>query len=170
MIAWWQVKLSAGIERIKLEKWSDCWVIHPSINLSGLIGYFMEARYPAKRRPKYLNLLKIRQPLPAIVSILHRISGVLLFLPGIPLFLYGLQMLLQSPETFASLQSNLAHPLCKLFLLLATWFFIHHLLAGIRHLMLDLHYGMQLEQARLSSKLVLVFGAILTALTGIWLW
>ncbi|MCC6161042.1 MAG: succinate dehydrogenase, cytochrome b556 subunit [Nitrosomonas sp.] len=130
----------------------------------------MEARYPARRRPKYLNLLKIRQPLPAIVSILHRISGVLLFFPGIPLFLYGMQMLLQSPETFASLQSGLDQPLCKLFLLLATWFFLHHLFAGIRHLMLDLHYGLQLEHARLSSKLVLATGAILTVLAGIWLW
>ncbi len=79
-------------------------------------------------------------------------------------------MLLQSPETFASLQSNLSHPLCKLFLLLATWFFMHHLLAGIRHLVLDLHYGLELGQARLSSKLVLILGAILTALAGIWLW
>ncbi|WP_300085409.1 succinate dehydrogenase, cytochrome b556 subunit [uncultured Nitrosomonas sp.] len=130
----------------------------------------MEARYPARRRPKYLNLLKIRQPLPDIVSILHRISGVLLFFPGIPLFLYGMQMLLQSPETFASLQSGLDQPLCKLFLLLATWFFLHHLFAGIRHLMLDLHYGLQLEHARLSSKLVLTTGVILTVLAGIWLW
>lgn len=130
----------------------------------------MEAQYPARRRPKYLNLLKIREPLPAIVSILHRISGVLLFFPGIPLFLYGLQLLLQSPETFASLQSSLARLPCKLLLLLAIWLFLHHLFTGIRHLMLDLHYGLQLDSARLSSKLVLISGAILTALAGVWLW
>lgn len=130
----------------------------------------METQYPAKRRPKYLNLLKIREPLPAIVSILHRISGVLLFFPGIPLFLYGLQMMLESPESFTRLQSILANPFSKVFLLLATWFFSHHLFAGIRHLGLDLHYGLQLQHARLTSKLVLVFGAILTVLTGICLW
>lgn len=130
----------------------------------------MEAQFPEKQRPKFLNLLQIKQPLPAIVSILHRISGVLLFIPGIPLLLYGLQMALQSPETFADLQSNLAHPLGKFFLILASWFFLHHLCAGIRHLALDLDYGLQLQSARLNSKLVLAAGLILTVLIGIWLW
>ena len=63
----------------------------------------MEAKLHNKR-PKHLNLIKIKQPLPAVVSILHRISGVLLFFPGIPLFLYSLQMLLQSPQGFETLQ------------------------------------------------------------------
>lgn len=130
----------------------------------------METQYPARRRPKYLNLLKIREPLPAIVSILHRISGALLFFPGIPLLLYGLQLLLESSESFAHLQSILAYPLNKLLLLFATWFFLHHLFAGIRHLGIDMHYGLQLQHARLTSKLVLIFGVILTVLTGIWLW
>ncbi len=130
----------------------------------------METQYPAKRRPKYLNLLKIREPLPAIVSILHRISGALLFFPGIPLLLYGFQLLLESPESFAHLQIALTHPLSKLFLLFTIWFFLHHLFAGIRHLGIDMHYGLQLQHARLSSKLVLIFGAILTVLAGVWLW
>lgn len=167
-----KVKLSAGIERITLENCeAAAGITHPPINSIWSTGYlFMETQYPARRRPKYLNLFKIREPLPAIVSILHRISGVLLFLPGIPLLLYGLQMMLESPESFGRLQSILVHPLSKLFLLLATWFFLHHLCAGIRHLGLDLHYGLQLQHARLSSKLVLIFGAILTVLVGIWLW
>jgi succinate dehydrogenase / fumarate reductase cytochrome b subunit len=130
----------------------------------------MEAQFPEKQRPKYLNLLQIKQPLPAIVSILHRISGVLLFFPGIPLLLYGLQMMLESPETFTYLQSTLTHPLGKFFLILVAWFFLHHLCAGIRHLALDLHYGLQLQHARSSSKLVLITGAILTVLTGMWIW
>ncbi|BBL34729.1 succinate dehydrogenase cytochrome b556 subunit [Nitrosomonas stercoris] len=130
----------------------------------------METQYPAKRRPKYLNLLKIREPLPAIISILHRISGVLLFFPGIPLLLYGLQLLLASPESFAYLQSILAHPLSKLLLIFTIWLFLHHFFAGIRHLGLDMHYGLQLQQARFSSKLVLIFNVILTVLMGIWLW
>jgi succinate dehydrogenase / fumarate reductase cytochrome b subunit len=130
----------------------------------------MEAQFLEKRRPKYLNLLQIKQPLPAIVSILHRISGVLLFFPGIPLLLYGFQMTLQSPESFAYLQSIITHPFSKLLLILTGWLFLHHLCAGIRHLALDLHYGLQLKHARLSSKLVLVAGLILTALMGVWLW
>ncbi|SFU61312.1 succinate dehydrogenase subunit C [Nitrosomonas eutropha] len=158
------------MERIKLENLSSCWGYPPTDKFIWSDWLFMETQYPARRRPKYLNLFKIREPLPAIVSILHRISGVLLFFPGIPLFLYGLQMMLESPESFARLQSILIHPLSKLLLLFATWFFLHHLLTGIRHLGLDMHYGLQLQHARLSSKLVLIFGAILTVLAGIWLW
>ncbi len=54
--------------------------------------------------------------------------------------------------------------------MLALWFLLHHFCAGIRHLMLDLHYGIALEQARMSSKLVLVAGAILTLLIGAAIW
>ena len=129
----------------------------------------MEAKFQRKR-PKYLNLLKIKQPLPAQVSILHRISGVLLFFPGIPLLLYSLQRLLGSPEGFAELQLILANPFMKGALLLPIWFFIHHFCAGIRYLALDLHYGISLPHARLSSKLVLIMGFTLTALIGVVLW
>lgn len=130
----------------------------------------MEAKLHNKR-PKHLNLFKIRQPLPAVVSILHRISGVLLFFPGIPLFLYSLQMLLQSPQGFEALQDCLRHPVIKLMLLPPLWFFFHHLCAGIRHLFLDLHIGVALPQARASSKLVLVAGITLTILAaGLMLW
>ena len=122
------------------------------------------------QRPKHLNLLKIRQPLPAIVSILHRMSGVLLFFPGIPLFLYGMQRLLESPQGFEVLLDDLQHPIGRLLLLSPLWLFFHHLCAGIRHLLLDLHVGVQLAQARTSSKLVLVAGMVLTLLTGLWLW
>lgn len=129
----------------------------------------METKFQRKR-PKHLNLLKIKQPLPAQVSILHRISGVLLFFPGIPLLLYCLQMFLKSPESFAEMQLILNNPFVKCVLLLSLWFFLHHFFAGIRYLALDLHYGVSLEQARLSSKLVLIMGIALTALVGALLW
>lgn len=129
----------------------------------------MEAKLHHKR-PKHLNLFKIRQPLPAVVSILHRISGVLLFFPGIPLLLCSLQMLLQSQHSFEVLQDYLRHPMIKLMLLLPLWFFLHHMCAGIRHLLLDLHIGVALTQARASSKLVFVAGFMLTALAGLMLW
>lgn len=129
----------------------------------------MEAKLHDKR-PKHLNLFKISQPLPAVVSILHRISGVLLFFPGIPLLLCGMQMLLQSQQSFEVLQDYLRNPVIKLMLLFSIWFFLHHLCAGIRHLLLDLHIGITLSQARTGSKLVLVMGIILTALAGWMLW
>jgi succinate dehydrogenase / fumarate reductase cytochrome b subunit len=123
-----------------------------------------------KKRPKYLNLLEIRQPLPAVVSILHRVSGLLLFFPGIPLLLSGLEGMLDSPQGYARLQSLLAHPILKIGLIAALWFFLHHLLAGIRFLALDLHYGIELQQARSTSKFVLGAGFILTVLIGISIW
>jgi succinate dehydrogenase / fumarate reductase cytochrome b subunit len=129
----------------------------------------MEAKLQNKR-PKHLNLFKIRQPLPAVVSILHRISGALLFFPGIPLILYSLQMLLQSQQSFEALQDCLRDPIIKLALLLPVWFFMHHLCAGIRHLALDLHVGVTLPQARMGSMLVVAAGILLTALIGVMLW
>ena len=123
-----------------------------------------------KKRPKYLNLLEIRQPLPAIVSVLHRISGALLFFPGIPLILFALEGLLSSPHNYAQAQSVFAHPLFKVGFILALWLFLHHLLAGIRFLGLDLHYAIEIHQARLTSKLVLAAGIVLTLLIGIAIW
>lgn len=123
-----------------------------------------------KERPKYLNLLEIRQPLPAMVSFLHRVSGLLLFFPGIPLLLSCLEGMLESPQEYARVQSFLAHPVLKIGLIAALWFFLHHLLAGIRFLALDLHLGIKLQPARLTGKLVLVVGFILTVLIGALIW
>ena len=91
-----------------------------------------------------------------MVSLLHRISGALLYFPGIPALLWGLQLALSSPEKYAQLQSILTSPLAKIGLLLSLWFFAHHFCAGVRFLALDLHYGIELQQARLTSKIVLV--------------
>lgn len=123
-----------------------------------------------RKRPKYLDLMEIKQPLPAVVSLLHRVSGALLFFPGIPLLLCSLDMMLSSPEDHAQFQSLLASPLLKLVLTLSLWFFLHHLCAGIRFLALDLHYGSSLEQARSSSKIVLAMGIILTLLISVLMW
>lgn len=122
------------------------------------------------KRPKHLDLLKIKLPLPAVVSIIHRISGVLLFFPGIPILLYGLQMLLTSQESFNVLQSYLSNSVVKLLLLLPIWLFLHHLFAGVRYLALDLHIGIALTQSRAGSKLVLAAGILLTLLIGIAIW
>lgn len=129
----------------------------------------MEAKLQNKR-PKHLALLKIKLPLPAVVSILHRLSGVLLFFPGIPLLLCGLQSLLESEQSFETLQITLLSPLVKLALLFFVWFFLHHLCAGVRYLLLDLHYGITLAQTRASSKLVLLMGVLLTLLMGAIIW
>lgn len=122
-----------------------------------------------KARPKYLNLLQIRLPLPGVMSIMHRVSGAVLFL-ALPVLLWGLQQSLTSPDTFASLQATLSHWLAKLVLIGLVWGYLHHLCAGIRHLMLDLDYGAGLETARLTSVLVFGVSITLTVVAGALLW
>lgn len=123
----------------------------------------------AARRPVYLNLLKIRLPLPGIVSILHRASGALLFLL-LPLLLYGLQQSLASAQSFATVQSWFQPPLAKFILLVVIWAYLHHFCMGLRYLALDLDIGVELAQARFSAKLVLVVSLLATLLIGVRLW
>ena len=123
-----------------------------------------------KPRPVYLNLLAIRQPLPAIVSILHRISGALLFLVAIPLLLWVVQRSLASPEAFDAALRPLTTPLGKLVLLALAWSYLYHLLAGLRHLALDLHVGVELAPARSSAAIILVLSILLTAIVAVRLW
>ena len=123
-----------------------------------------------KPRPVYLNLLEIRQPLPAIVSILHRISGALLFLVGIPVMLWGVHVSLASPEAFAQWKTVMAQPLWKLIALALAWAYIYHLLAGLRHLAIDVHVGVDLAPARRSSAIVLVLSLLLTVIVAVRLW
>jgi succinate dehydrogenase / fumarate reductase, cytochrome b subunit len=124
----------------------------------------------AQPRPVYLNLLAIRQPVPAIVSILHRISGAVLFLIGIPALLWGVQATLASPEAFAQWKSAMAHPFAKLVALALAWSYIHHFLAGLRHLVLDVQVGVDLVPARRTAAIVLVLSLLLTLLVAMRLW
>jgi succinate dehydrogenase / fumarate reductase cytochrome b subunit len=123
-----------------------------------------------KPRPVYLNLFAIRQPLPAIVSILHRISGTLLFLAGIPLLLWGVQRSLASPEGFAAATAPFGTPVGRLVFLVLAWCYLYHLLAGLRHLALDLHVGIGLAPARASAAFVLVLSILLAAIVAVRLW
>jgi succinate dehydrogenase / fumarate reductase cytochrome b subunit len=123
-----------------------------------------------KPRPVYLNLVKIRLPLPGMVSILHRVSGAVLFLLAIPLLLAGVGMSLGSAESFAGLKLLAAHPLVKLVVLGLSWAYLHHFCAGLRYLLLDLHQGIELAPARQSSVVVLVVSLVLTLLVGVRLW
>ncbi|MCE9550003.1 MAG: succinate dehydrogenase, cytochrome b556 subunit [Betaproteobacteria bacterium] len=122
-----------------------------------------------KNRPVHLDLRLIKLPLPGFVSILHRVSGLLLFL-ALPLFLRMLQNSLFSIETYTQLAAVLRHPLSKLFLISLLWAFLHHFCAGIRYLAIDMHIGVRLAQVRASSKWVLFVSMGLTLLIGAWLW
>lgn len=104
-------------------------------------------------RPRFLNLWQIRLPVTGWASILHRLSGVLLFLL-LPLPLYMLQLSLSGTEGFhrATLIAN-SLP-ARLVVLLLLWSLAHHLFAGIRVLLIDMEWGSGLAAARRSARLV----------------
>lgn len=115
----------------------------------------------ATKRPVFLDLTRIRQPIPAIVSILHRASGVLMVL-AIPLFAALFGLALSGPDGFARAAALVGHPLGRLVLLLLSWALLHHLLAGVRYLVIDLGIGVDRPAARASAWTVLSLALLFT--------
>ncbi|GAB2893110.1 MULTISPECIES: succinate dehydrogenase, cytochrome b556 subunit [Microvirgula] len=122
-----------------------------------------------KKRPKHLDLSKITLPIGAKVSILHRVSGVALFL-ALPLLVFLLQGSLSAEASFDTYRAIIAFPLMKLILIGLLWAFLHHFCAGIRFLLYDIHKGQQLATARASAKAVFVVSIALTIILGGILW
>lgn len=116
-------------------------------------------------RLKFLDLRLIRLPVAGLVSILHRVSGALMFL-ALPIVLWMLQGSLRSIQTYTELAGALRHPLSRVFLLLVLWAFLHHLCAGVRFLAIDAGLGVKLSQARATSKWVLLLSLGLTVTAG----
>ena len=124
---------------------------------------------PVRKRPKHLNLLKIRLPLPGVVSILHRVSGVILIL-ALPVALGSLQVSMESEEGYDCVAEFFGHPLMKLVVWGTAWALFHHLCAGVRFLALDFHIGMELPAARKTAGAALAGGILMTLAFGAWLW
>jgi succinate dehydrogenase / fumarate reductase cytochrome b subunit len=126
-----------------------------------------------KVRPKYLSLqaliFEIRLPVPGWVSILHRVSGALLFV-AIVWLLWMLDRSLSSEAAFERIRHYANLWPVKLSLLVLVWAYCHHFFAGIRYLFLDLDKGIDLKTARLTSWLVLAASLALTAWLGWKLW
>ena len=119
------------------------------------------AEMTIKKRPKNLDLTTIRLPLPGKVSILHRVSGVGLFL-FLPVLLWFFSASLTSAETFATFRSVFASLPAKVVLAGLLWAFVHHFCAGIRFLLLDLHVGIEKGAARKSAAVVFAVSIPLT--------
>ena len=114
-----------------------------------------------KPRPKYLNLFAIRLPIPGIVSILHRISGFLMVvLLGV--FILIIDQLITSPDSYSSISFFFDNIYVKLFLIFPIWALSHHLLAGIRFLLLDFHVFIDLKSTRIFSALILFSSVLVT--------
>ena len=119
------------------------------------------AEMTIKKRPKNLDLTTIQLPLPGKVSILHRISGAGLFL-FLPVILWLFSASLTSADTFATFKSVLSSLPAKFIMAGLIWAFVHHACAGIRFLLLDMHIGIEKEEARKSAAVVLAVSIPLT--------
>lgn len=117
-------------------------------------------------RPKYLDIPHIRFPAAAIISIMHRISGIALFL-FLPFFLWILSGSLSSQDQFETYQNVVGNPLIKIILTLLLWGYMHHVFAGVRFLFLDVHKGIQLEQSRKTAKFVGIGAFVFAMIMGV---
>ena len=121
----------------------------------------------ASTRPVFLDLAKIRLPLAGILSIGHRISGVVMVM-AIPLLLYLLDSAVSGPEGFAAAREMTAGLAFQFVLFLALWALMHHLLSGIRHLLLDIDVGVEKPAYRRTALAALIGAPVLAlVLTGV---
>lgn len=121
------------------------------------------------KRPVNLDLTQFSFPLPALTSIAHRVTGVVLFV-GLVFLMYGLDLSLQSEEGF-----NEAKALLDLFVVkLVIWGLVsallYHLVAGIKHLIMDTGIGETLEGGILAAKATIAVSVVLIVLAGVWIW
>ncbi|WP_417761144.1 succinate dehydrogenase cytochrome b556 subunit [Shewanella sp.] len=122
-----------------------------------------------KQRPVHLDLQTIRFPATAIVSILHRVSGVIMLF-GVGVLLWLLNASLKSPESFQYVQSLLDNFILKF----VVWGILtalgYHLLGGLRHLVMDTGRWEELASGKASAKAVFVLAIIFSILAGVWVW
>ncbi|MGB4911771.1 MAG: succinate dehydrogenase, cytochrome b556 subunit [Candidatus Dechloromonas phosphoritropha] len=111
------------------------------------------------RRPVYLNLFRIRFPVGAIASIGHRVAGVVLAVL-LPFLVAVFERSLNSEAAFHRIAEILHGPLGIVTGLIVCWALIHHVLAGIRHLLMDVDIGSSLPVARKTALMVLIGGGL----------
>ena len=122
------------------------------------------------RRPVFLSLHKIRLPINGLVSIFHRVSGLVMCLT-LPIVLCALSCSLKSAAHFAQVKASLLQPqgwglVC--FLIALAW--IYHVLAGMRHLIMDIGWGKSLSASRCMAFCVLLLFTASAVSLGVWLW
>lgn len=121
------------------------------------------------KRPVNLDLGTLKFPHMAIASILHRISGIGLFLL-LPVMIYLLGQSLASADSFSQMKTMITHPCYKLILLAFSAAMSYHLLAGIRHLIMDMGFGEHLCAGRRTAVLVIALAVLITIFLGFWIW
>ena len=124
-----------------------------------------------KKRPEFKNIhvtqiLSYRLPAGGFASFLHRASGALMFL-ALPFLLWLFDLSLTSELSHDRLVEVASHWFVRLVLLGLTWALLHHLVTGVRHLLLDLHVGIDKEAAARSALVVYFISLPLTIAAGL---
>lgn len=123
-----------------------------------------------KKRPVNLDLRTIKQPLPAVTSILHRVTGLILFV-GTIFMMYALSLSLESQEGFDAAAALLTESFIAKFVawgLLSA--LLYHFFAGIKHLVMDAGYCEEIESGNAAAKATLAISAVSIVLAGVWVW
>lgn len=125
----------------------------------------------AKQRPRFRNIhiteiARYRLPLAGLVSILHRISGLLMFLL-LPFILYLFEHSLVSQATFGLIKTLANGALVKITILILVWAYLHHFFAGLRHVAMDVHWGLNKNTARRSAAGIFLISIPVAALFGL---
>lgn len=113
-----------------------------------------------------LQIIRYRVPAAGVVSILHRVSGAMMFLL-LPFILYLFDLSITSEISFDSLKGFTSHWFVKLLILAVSWGYLHHFCGGIRHLIMDAHIGLSKEEARKSAHMVFLVSVPLTLLVAL---
>jgi len=117
----------------------------------------------SKSRPVFLNLFQIRMPVMAVISILHRISGVFLLLL-IPFSIYLFDVSLSSADDFENIKKLFNSLLGQFFSFIFLWALLHHMLSGVRFLLIDIDIGVIKQTAKSSAWGVAIAALLLTLL------
>jgi len=120
-------------------------------------------------RPIYLDLTKIKLPMPGIISIMHRAFGVILAF-SIPVFTYLFALSLQSESGFKQALDYLDYALFIPLYFVLLWGFIHHLFAGIRYLLIDIEIGVERDVSYKSSYIVLISALMVSLIIAVGAW
>ncbi|WP_199911793.1 succinate dehydrogenase cytochrome b556 subunit [Dongshaea marina] len=122
-----------------------------------------------KQRPVNLELATIRFPITAIASILHRVSGVIIFV-ALAVLLWLLNLSLSSPEGFSHVASLVDNFFVKFILWAILTALGYHICAGVRHLVMDLGYCEEKESGKMSAKVSFIVAIVLAILSWGLVW
>lgn len=121
---------------------------------------------------RLIEALQYKLPPAGLVSILHRASGVLMFVL-LPLVVWLLDVSLGSEISYERFSNAFVAGvgfvpafLLKLIVLALIWSFLHHLLAGVRHLWMDATHSVSMQQGRVSALVTLAVTGVLTVVLG----